>query len=173
MLHFKTGDMFEHFDVLDAVAQGCNTQSLMGAGVAYLFARKYPDMVEAYKEYCEEFPPEELLGDYFIWEPDDGPIIFNLFTQLVGGADARLDAIHESVEAMMNDLEFMFEGEPVDVGIPRIGAGIGGLNWEDVQDVLEECCENHPQITLIVFTLPGQFGVEAEKEDEQPENVAA
>ena len=60
--------------------------------------------------------------------------IYNLATQKQPGADARLDAIDASVRAAV---EHARANDVATIYLPRIGAGIGGLRWEDVWETLE------------------------------------
>ena len=39
------------------------------------------------------------------------------------------------------------------LGVPKLGAGIGGLEWSDVRDVLREAGEASP-VELTVVKLP-------------------
>ena len=50
------------------------------------------------------------------------------------GADARLDAIDSSVRAA---IEHARTHDVPTIYLPRIGAGIGGLDWSDVHATLD------------------------------------
>lgn len=150
MLDFKTGDLFEDMEELDAVAHGCNCRGFMGAGIAYLFAKRYPEMDAVYSALChaDQLTP----GEFLRW--NDGyfdTFIYNLMTQLNPGADARLSYIEEAFARMLRDAAF--EGVRT-IGIPRIGAGIGGLDWADVEDEINAQLRLAPGIDIIVYTLP-------------------
>lgn len=140
-----TGDLFR-LD-LPALGHGCNCQGFMGAGIASTFRRRWPGMFNRYRELCIMglFRP----GDVFPWDAA-GVRIYNLATQDQPGPDATLGAIGTSVEAMLADADAA--GIP-QVGIPRIGAGIGGLAWLDVASVLRTVA-GHSACELTVVTLP-------------------
>jgi O-acetyl-ADP-ribose deacetylase (regulator of RNase III) len=111
---------------LPALGHGCNCAGAMGAGIAVVFRKRYPAMYREYRRRCAagEFRP----GDVFVWEAPD-VVVYNLATQPVPGPTARLDAIEASVRAALADAEVR---ELPRLGIPRIGAGLGGLDWDDV-----------------------------------------
>jgi O-acetyl-ADP-ribose deacetylase (regulator of RNase III) len=110
-------------------------------------------MYGRYRVLCEK--REFLLGGMFAYMPDDenGPqMIYNLATQSGPGGGASLGAIATSVGAALTDAED-WGGR---LGIPRIGCGLGGLRWKDVQGVLRTVAGSrlHKHAELIVVTLP-------------------
>ena len=36
------------------------------------------------------------------------------------------------------------------IALPKIGAGLGGLNWDDVKSTIEEVAASFPDIELII-----------------------
>lgn len=36
------------------------------------------------------------------------------------------------------------------IALPKIGAGLGGLNWDDVKSAIEEVAASFPDIELII-----------------------
>lgn len=140
---FITGDLFSYPD-LEALGHGCNCAGAMGKGIALEFKRRYPTMYSKYRSLCkaENFN----LGDVFFWEKDDEKV-FNLGTQQTWKTGAKLKAIETAVTRM---LEIATEAGISKIGIPRIGAGLGGLKWEDVRAVLERI-GNKSEITLVIF----------------------
>lgn len=142
-----TGDLFD-LD-LPAIGHGVNCQGLMGAGVAYVMRSKYPGMFLYYQRLCREggLRPGQIMP----WETPDGKVIYNLATQDYPGSDATLYAVRRSVQTMLKDATVRGLSA---VGIPRIGAGIGGLVWDDVRAVLQASAEHAP-VALIVVSLPG------------------
>jgi O-acetyl-ADP-ribose deacetylase (regulator of RNase III) len=146
MIEERTGDLFAQPD-LTALAHGCNCAGAMGAGIAVEFKRRHPAMYAAYKTLCAEkkFRP----GDVFTWKA--GPLtVFNLGTEEHWRKGATLDAIEQSVAAMAREAD---QAGIAKAGIPRIGAGYGGLKWEDVRAVIERATTG-TNVTLVVVTLP-------------------
>ena len=121
-VELRTGDLFEQPD-LKAIAHGVNCAGAMSRGISVGFRQRWPEMYEEYRLRCEL----RLLrvGDVFEWE--EGPVtIFNLATQPDGKHPATLPNIRSSVERMAHVARL----RGIDrVGIPRIGAGLGGLAW--------------------------------------------
>lgn len=141
--YIEFGDIFALPEV-HCYAHGCNCAGAMGKGIALQFRYKYPDMYIQYKELCKNglFQP----GDVFEYRQNDEHV-FNLGTQKDWKTKAIPDAIKNSVRKM---LESATEQHITAIAIPKIGAGLGGLIWEDVKRILEEVVSHFPNVDLIV-----------------------
>lgn len=146
-IEHRVGDLFAQPD-LKALAHGCNCAGAMGAGIAVQFKKRWPAMYEEYKRRCADgrFAP----GDVFVWEAGS-TTVFNLGTEKHWRTGATLDFIERSVKALVTECEA--RGVPA-VGLPRIGAGYGGLSWPDVELVLQRASAGS-SVRLVVVTLPG------------------
>ena len=132
---------------LPAVGHGCNCAGSMAGGIAVDFRRRWPEMYDEYVRRCAagELSP----GGFFRWDAD-GLVIYNLATQQRPGPDARLDAIDASVRGALADAQ---RSGIATLGVPKLGAGIGGLAWCDVYGVLRDAGEAS-SVTLTVVKLP-------------------
>jgi O-acetyl-ADP-ribose deacetylase (regulator of RNase III) len=150
VITFVEGDLFD-MD-LPALGHGCNCQGVMGRGIAVVFKNRYPEMYKVYQDACENL--EYQLGDVFVWGPPDQtpgePVIYNLATQPTPGPTASLEAIQSSLTDALEDAK---ERGIDKIGIPRIGAGLGGLKWEDVSVALAMVADPSP-VELVVVSLP-------------------
>lgn len=140
---FVSGDLFR-YPGLAALAHGCNCAGAMGKGIAVEFRARYPDMYAEYKRRCTagEFTP----GDVFAW-PAPELTIFNLGTQATWRTKATLAAIEKSVRTMVHLAE---HSAITAIGLPRIGAGLGGLPWPDVRALLATIGAD-TSVDLVVF----------------------
>lgn len=144
-LTMRTGDLFDAD--LPAFAHGCNSLGAMGSRIAFEFRRRWPDMYREYRHQCVtgRFDP----GDTFVWEDRVGRLIYNLATQPRPGPCASLDAIARAANKMVRHAALA--GVPA-VGLPPIGAGIGGLAWPDVHREFEMAV-GASEVELVVYTL--------------------
>lgn len=142
----RTGDLFESPSDLDAVAHGVNCKGVMGKGVALAFAQRYPDMKKHYVALCEQ----RLMspGRCDVWVGGH-TYVYNLATQNRPGPDAKLRWVAESVASMLQHAEDHGVGR---IGIPRIGCGIGGLQWVEVRMILE-LLALESTVDLVVYSL--------------------
>jgi O-acetyl-ADP-ribose deacetylase (regulator of RNase III) len=140
---FTKGDLFTAG--LPALAHGCNCAGAMGKGIALEFRSRYPEMYQEYKTRCQHnaFRP----GDVFAWQEEGKPTVFNLATQECWRTNATIFAIRKSVYRM---IYLAAQNGVRSIGLPKIGAGLGALNWEDVKTVLIEA-GNTTYIKLSVF----------------------
>lgn len=149
MLH-ETGDLLDAPEE-QIVAHGCNTVGAFGAGVAGQIARRLPDVARMYKEAA----PHQLGAAQLTY--DGGRWVFNLMTQRLPGANARLSAITTAFTNMAEKIHRR-DDLPRIVAIPRIGCGIGGLTWQEVEPAIVngvlDSSINH--LTIVVYNLPAR-----------------
>lgn len=140
-IEYQTGDLFT--TSAQALAHGCNCKGVMGAGIALAFRRRYTGMFNGYRSMClnGNFQP----GDYFAYSAPDGKIILNLATQVYPGACAKVEWIESALTKVLEDLPNLKT-----IALPQIGAGLGGLDWEDVKDMLERLA-NKTETLFIVY----------------------
>lgn len=142
-IEFLKGNLFGAHE-LDALAHGCNCAGAMGKGIAVEFRRRFPEMYEEYRSLCHA--RRFNLGDVFTWSSED-LVVFNLATQKTWRTGASLDAVRRSLEAMARIAE---ERGLRRVGLPRIAAGLGGLDWSEVRAELIAVAAGTP-VMLVVF----------------------
>lgn len=126
MIEYVIGDLFEA-DEID-IAQGCNTRGVMGGGISGPIAAKWPIVREAYDNRCNS--RTFVLGTAQPVMVRPALTIWNLGTQQNPGPDGSLWGILLSFGNMM---EQMVEWHVDRVAIPRIGCGIAGLKWANVE----------------------------------------
>ena len=133
MIKYIKGNLFN--SSADALAHGCNTQGKMGAGIALEFKRRYPEMFFDYRQKCrsEEFKP----GCAYMFKNTEKPHVINLATQedLSG---AKPEYIQSALRWLLENYESL---KISTVAMPKIGAGLGGMQWEEVEMILYEYFE--------------------------------
>lgn len=148
-IEFVKGDLLAS-DQLEAIAHGCNCAGAMGKGIAKEIRARWPRMYDGYRRLCQE--RKFNLGDVFVW---DGPekVIFNLGTQQSWKSRAELWAIEHSVKTM---LEIAESKGITNIGIPRIGAGLGGLDWTQVKDSIQRVAKSTIRLFVFEHYQPGK-----------------
>lgn len=146
-IKFVEGDLLAT-NGLSALAHGCNCQGAMGSGIAIGFKERFPEMFETYLRMCTtgSFAPGSC---YMYFDTSTKDIVFNLATQnrFTGPERAKLEWIRESMTDM---LRIAKEKKLSTIGLPRVGAGLGGLVWENVKALMEELADTTTTI-LVVF----------------------
>lgn len=150
MITHVVGDLLESGEAV--IAHGCNTQGMMGAGIALAVASKYPEVERTYRVLCR-------LGEFQVGTaqevemPDQGVTVFNLGTQEFPGRNATYWAVMLSFGNMFERCRKVGIKR---VAIPRIGCGIGGLEWDAVEwminGIINEWVRDAPEV--VVYTHP-------------------
>lgn len=146
---YKQGNLLECSEPW--IVHGCNAQGVMGSGVAKAIKQKYPSAFRAYR--AAEEVRGLTLGDLSWAEQDDGVLVFNAITQEFYGRENKCyvdyNAIREVVLGL-NHLANTWGVIGVHVAMPKIGAGLGGGDWNFIATIIEECSYNFQPV---VYTL--------------------
>ena len=147
-----SGNLFDTLD-LDTpgpiiLAHGVNAEGIMGAGIAAQFKSRFPEMYNNYASLCKDgfLRP----GDSWIWHEDDDQVhIANLVTQDKPGPNAA----HRWVGQSLRAVAAWAEQECIpEIHIPKIGCGIGGLDWEGVAEEIASV-EDIFNVEVVVWSL--------------------
>jgi O-acetyl-ADP-ribose deacetylase (regulator of RNase III) len=152
-ISFYNGDLFA-FPNCKAFMHGCNTQGVMGKGIALEFKKRWPVMYKNYRKQC--LANTFQGGDVYEWV-ENGVYVFNAMTQLRTGAAAQYSFIESSMEKVaLRCLELSIP----QIATPRIGAGIGGLDWDKVKPILKRIfTKKNVDLLVIENFLAGEIPV--------------
>ncbi len=134
------------------IGHGVNLRGVMGRGIAATIRENYPNTFELYAKQCKG---DYLnLGDVFVTNEDEVRIV-NMVTQKHLGPDARYDAIFDAgMEAAVAVMDISADEDRTPIlAIPRIGCGIGGLEWEKVETLLKAVEILNPGFQFEVWNL--------------------
>lgn len=147
MLTELVGDMFSCN--APAIGHGVNTSGRMGAGVAKIIRARYSNAM--FLDYAEACHLGELTaGMTRIWDGDTAmPLLANIASQDAPGPHARLSWLATAIRSALTQVEAAGLDR---LAIPRIGCGIGGLDWADVHPLLAAAAQDS-LVALEVWTL--------------------
>ena len=124
-----------------------NCVGVMGGGLAALFKDRYPEMYIDYVAACET--GELRPGKPQLWKgPDKWVLNFPTMDTLMAGA--RLDWIDEGLATFA---ERYREWGVKSISFPKLGCGIGGLDWEEVYLLMQRHLSKLP-IPVYVHDYP-------------------
>ena len=147
-IHYHRGDLFKAPNTY--IGHGVNCCGVMGSGIAKAFRALYEkEVYDPYKELCDRNRGvSHYIGGSAQILPlnkEETRFAVNLFTQYYPGANAKLDLIAGALDDFISNVRSHPERYPYKpLAIPAIGAGIGGLRWEDVANVLERVAKDAP-----------------------------
>ena len=134
MIEYVKGDLFAANERV--IAHGCNCHGVMGAGVAAIVRSRYPYAYNAYVSECDYggfYPGVAQPVDCRKTVDEDSFWVYNLATQNAPGRNAQYWMVEQAFRNMKNHMDFVGNQR---VAMPMIGAGIGGLEWKRIHDIL-------------------------------------
>lgn len=139
-------------EVPTCIIHGCNSRGVMGAGVAAALRRKWPEIFQPYREFCERNEHADTLGTYTKVSVGRNLSVINLITQKDFGRDVKL---YVSYAAIQRGFRTIFQNEPEnDFVFPMIGAGLAGGTWEVIEDNILSAvrdCKRDLNLRLVVL----------------------
>lgn len=156
--------------VFTEIGHGCNCFCVMGAGIAPQIAKAFPEAEEADNNTtrgAKEKLGSMSIGFHMLFEGTERKreiAICNLYTQYgtggraIGEPDIDYDAL-ESAFTELNRLTAIAKAEGMfnngrqpeqHMGIPMIGAGLAGGDWERIEKIINRVTPNM-DITLVEY----------------------
>ena len=132
-----------HFDV---IVHGANCFHMMGAGIAKQIRIEFPGAFHADLQTIRGH--ESKLGHLScaaVASGDKVLVVVNAYTQFHGGANVDYDA----VRSCFLEVKRKFSGKRI--GYPKIGAGIGGGDWDILSRIIDEALsgEDHTLVEYV------------------------
>jgi O-acetyl-ADP-ribose deacetylase (regulator of RNase III) len=158
-LRYKVGDLVDALKSgeVSSIGHQANCFCTMNSGVAKAIRLAFPD---AYEADCETTKGDKTkLGELSVGlhkrADDTVGLIYNLYGQYNYGYDAKgytnYKALRGALLNMRSDLDFALGKEDwKKVGFPKIGAGLGGGDWDTIASIIEDTFEGYD---VTVYTL--------------------
>lgn len=131
MIEYRQGNLL---DVTEGVIlHGCNTQRVMGSGVALAVKQKYPEAYQAYIDgsMCLGSTSRE-------WVLDD-LLVINGITQEFYGRDGKRYVNYAAICEVFKPAIFAAWCHNYTLNFPKIGAGLGGGSWQIISQLINDC----------------------------------
>jgi O-acetyl-ADP-ribose deacetylase (regulator of RNase III) len=136
MIHYKQGDVTKASE--DVIAHGVNCTGHFGSGVAGAIRRDHPYVRDQYLSLTEH-----VLGTCQFVEYRD-QIWVNAHTQQSKGYDGKQYADLNAVANCLVEIDnHMRINQLTTIAIPKIGCGLGGLQWDDVMVLVDGILEDY------------------------------
>lgn len=156
-IEYVLGDLFKSDAPI--MVHGCNSQGVMGSGVAKYVREYYP---EAYTDYRHVYEDRGLRTGESIYvhtmnkfHPYHELVIVNAITQNNFGRTGEVFVDYDAIKQVFEDLNELTQdmtehvsGLPK-VAMPRIGAGLGGGDWDIIAQIIEDVSMNYIPIVYI------------------------
>jgi len=136
MITYLKGDLFK--SPAKILVNTVNTVGAMGKGIALEFKKQYPEMFYRYKELCEE--KNLCIGNLFLWKKEKKWVL--LFpTKENWKNPSKIEYIEAGLKKFADNWDKLGADS---IAFPRLGCGNGGLDWKEVQPLMEKYLKNIP-----------------------------
>ena len=138
MIKYTKGNIFDAEPLREGqdliLVNPVNTVGVMGAGLAKQFKERYPVMFRLYKGLCNR---GELKVGYPKNVVDGGDIICLFPTKKHWREKSKIEYIENGLEAIAFERVWFAKPANTTLVFPKIGCGLGGLNWSEVRPLIE------------------------------------
>lgn len=125
VIKYTQGDIFE--SKCQAIINTVNCEGKMGKGLAYQFKKKFPKMEQDYVKVCKN--GELYPGKLHIYQ-ENKFLIINFPTKNKWREKSKIEYIINGLRKLKEEI---VKRDIKSVAIPPLGAGNGGLNWNEVK----------------------------------------
>jgi len=151
-IEYKAGDILR--EDAEALVNTVNCVGVMGRGIALQFRKAWPENFKEYAAACKR--GEVVPGRMFVHETGqltNPRYIINFPTKRHWRGKSRI----EDIEAGLEDLVRVIRERNIrSIAIPPLGSGLGGLDWKEVHQRIEQALRNlDNEVRIIVFEPKG------------------
>ena len=125
------GDLLEKIDEFNVIVHGCNCFCTMGAGIALQIKKKFP---QAYMADLDTVAGDKSKLGTYTKAMHNQTTIINAYTQYDTTNKVNVD--YNAIREVFTKLNKHYSGSLV--GIPKIGAGLAGGDWDKIYDIISE-----------------------------------
>jgi len=137
----------------EALVNTVNCVGFMGKGIALQFKKAYPENFDAYHKACAAAEVEP--GRMFIFDLHsmlNPKYIVNFPTKRDWRANSRYEDIESGLKALVVDVRRLGIRS---IAVPPLGCGLGGLDWNKVQPMIERAFAQLPKVRVLLFEPSG------------------
>ncbi len=147
MIRYITGNILD--SEAQALVNTVNTMGIMGKGIALQFKKAYPNNYKSYERACKNEGVE--VGKMFVTldrnTTSDEKTIINFPTKKNWRRPSEYKYIEDGLD---NLIEVINARKIKSIAMPPLGAGNGGLSWENVKKLIEHKL-GHLDIDIYVY----------------------
>jgi O-acetyl-ADP-ribose deacetylase (regulator of RNase III) len=158
-------------DILQADAEALvntvNCVGVMGRGIALQFRKAFPENYRIYRAACDrkQLQPGAMLV-HDLGRLTNPRYIINFPTKRHWKGKSRIEDIEAGLTALVEEVR---RRDIRSVAVPPLGAGLGGLKWEDVRPRIERAFHEVPGVRVLLYEPAGVPSAETMvKERETP-----
>lgn len=152
-MKYVKGDLVEMLDngEFDAIIHGCNCFCKMKSGIAKQITDRWPVVAEV--DSLTIKGDESKLGTYkkcYVETKDDIGMVINAYTQYYYGYDGKQYVDYNAIGDIFNNINRYGGYRLLKFGIPKIGCGLAGGDWDVVSHIIKEAAPDL-DITVVEY----------------------
>jgi O-acetyl-ADP-ribose deacetylase (regulator of RNase III) len=133
--YLRKGDLLG--SKMQTLVNTVNCVGVMGKGIAFHFKKEYPEMFKEYKKRCKQ--KEVQTGKPYLYKVTDKRWILNFPTKKHWRSKSQLQWIVDGLKYLGEH----FQAWGIEsIAIPPLGCGNGGLDWQQVQPLIDKYLRN-------------------------------
>lgn len=129
-----------------SIVNTVNCVGVMGAGIAYEFRLRYPEMYEKYQELCKNNMLD--IGKLWIYKKNENKWIINFPTKYHWKYPSKIEYLEKGLKKFVSTYE---DKGIVSVAFPILGATNGGIPQEKSIQIMEKYLSNINILVEIYF----------------------
>lgn len=152
-MEIKNGDLLSVKEGI--IVHGCNAQGVMGSGVAKAIRDRYPEAYNRYRAVFVEQGERLNLGQIIpVWVTPTLCIVNGITQDFYGRTgDRYVDyaAVGEVFRRVVTEQRQLYHvrGENYTINFPKIGAGLGGGDWNVIEPIITEALGDVPGVLWV------------------------
>ena len=131
----------------------CNDEGRWGGGFVLAISKRWNEPEKQYKEWVRS--GKGKLGEIQFVPVKKDIVVVNMiaqesFVSFVNPVAVRYEALKKCLQQVSDSIK----GNEVSVHMPRIGCGIAGGKWENIEPIIiETLCSNDIQVYVYDYTM--------------------
>jgi len=137
----------------EALVNTVNCIGYMGKGIALQFKQAFPENFKAYEKVCKAH--ELHPGRMFVFPTgllQNPKYIINFPTKRHWKGNAKIEDIKAGLAALIQEVRIL---RIHSIAVPPLGCGLGGLDWNKVQPMIETAFAEVPEVRVLLFAPAG------------------
>lgn len=134
MLEIKKGNIFT--TKCSTIVNTVNCVGVMGAGIAYEFRLRYPEMYEKYRQLC--FDKLIQIGKLWIFKPENGLWVMNFPTKYHWKYPSKVEYLEKGLQKFVET--YKTKGIQ-SIAFPLLGAAHGGIPENQSVEIMKKYLE--------------------------------
>lgn len=151
MLKYVEGDLIKlaKEGKYDVICHGCNCFNTMGAGIARVIAKEFKEVYDADQKTLQG--DASKLGTILpVSIKNSDLIVINAYTQYHYNLKCMPNINYNALQNCFKSIKEQYGNKSIKFGIPKIGAGLAGGNWNIIAKIIEREMADE-DITVVVL----------------------